>query len=188
LPRQHPRSGHQRYFIAIIPPLSVHDEILSLKNYFKGKYNSKASLNSPPHITLHMPFLWREEHEDALIKPLKNFAFGARQFEIVLDGFGSFSPRVIFVAVKQNDLLSEFQRELQRFCKTELNLFNAQYKDLPFQPHVTIAFRDLKKEMFVLAWKEFKHKLFNATFAVERIILLKHDGKLWLPLECFPFK
>jgi hypothetical protein len=39
-----------RYFIAIIPSQPIFDEVLSLKNYFKEKYNSKglAEFSSAP--------------------------------------------------------------------------------------------------------------------------------------------
>jgi 2'-5' RNA ligase len=63
--------------------------------------------------------------------------------------------------------------------KVYLNLFNAQYKDQPFHPHLTLAFRDLKKPAFYKAWQEFKEKKCEATFSVTEIVLLKHNGKIW---------
>ena len=62
------------YFIAIIPPSPVYEEALELKKYFKEQYGSKAALNSPPHITLHMPFLWNEEKEKKLTERLLVFS------------------------------------------------------------------------------------------------------------------
>ena len=50
----------KQYFVALIPPSPVYEEAQALKEYFREKYNSKAALNSPPHITLHMPFFWKE--------------------------------------------------------------------------------------------------------------------------------
>lgn len=61
----------------------------------------------------------------------------------------------------------------------ELNLFNADYKELAFHPHLTLAFRDLKKPEFYKAWEEFKDRKFNAGFVVNSISLLKHDGMQW---------
>ncbi|MBI1770185.1 MAG: RNA 2',3'-cyclic phosphodiesterase [Bacteroidetes bacterium] len=172
-------SEFSRYFIAVLPPSPVYEEIFSMKNYFREKYNSKASLNSPPHITLHMPFLWKEKKENDLVNSLDVFAKGKEQFNIELLGFGAFPPQVIFISVKENEQLNQLQYQFQKFCKTELNLFNAQYKDQPFHPHVTLAFRDLKKPMFVSAWNEFKEKSFSSSFVLEKITLLKHNGKHW---------
>lgn len=180
-------SDQARYFIAIIPPSPIFEEVLALKNYFKTKYDSKASLNSPPHITMHMPFLWKEKKENELIQLLTEFAKGKEVIPISFDGFGSFPPRVIFISVAENEKLGLLQMQLEKYCKTELNLFNAQYKDTPFHPHLTLAFRDLKKIKFVEAWNEFKEKPFSGSFDATGFTLLKHDGKIWQPFHLFHF-
>jgi 2'-5' RNA ligase len=169
----------KQYFIALVPPPPVSDDALRLKNYFKEQYNSKASLNSPPHITLHMPFKWREDKEEELVNALAEFALSQSSFKLELTDFGAFIPRVIFIAITDNPLLSQLNKELHRFCKRELNLFNADYKDQPFHPHLTLAFRDLKKPMFEKAWDEFQKRKFAARFDVDRFSLLKHSGKIW---------
>lgn len=48
------------YFIALVLPSPLYEEVTRLKEYFRDRYNSKAALRSPPHITLHMPFKWKE--------------------------------------------------------------------------------------------------------------------------------
>jgi 2'-5' RNA ligase len=169
----------KQYFLAIIPPSPVFEEALELKNYFKERYNSKASLNSPPHITLHMPFRWKEEKEHELIDTLNEFKSGVSVFDLQFLNFNSFPPRVIFIDVVPNENLVALQKNLLRFCKKELNLFNADYKDQPFHPHLTLAFRDLKKSMFAEAWQEFSVKPYAAKFSVGNFHLLKHTGKVW---------
>ncbi|HYG03142.1 MAG TPA: 2'-5' RNA ligase family protein [Chryseosolibacter sp.] len=167
------------YFIALIPPSPVYEEAVSLKTFFKENYNSKASLNSPPHITLHMPFRWKEKKEAELITTLGNFIKQFDPQKICLDNFGAFVPKVIFINVATSEILTGFQRDMQRFCRRELNLFNANYKEQPFHPHLTLAFRDLKKHAFLKAWEEFKDKEYKAEFIADRIALLKHTGKVW---------
>jgi 2'-5' RNA ligase len=169
----------ERYFIAIIPPSPILEEVMELKNYFKEKYNSKASLNSPPHITLHMPFQWKEEKESLLIERISSFAQQHHAFEISLLNFGSFETRVIFIDVIKNESLEKLQKELQRFCKRDLNLFNANYKEHAYHPHLTLAFRDLRKSEFIKAWEEFSEKKFRKTFSATSVVLLKHDGEHW---------
>lgn len=167
------------YFIAVLPTSPILEEIDDLKHYFKDQYQSKASLNSPPHITLHMPFEWKEEKEARLINTLTAFSKNQTSLVLQLENFGCFEPRVIFINVIKNPLLDLLQKELHQVFKKELNLFNAQYRDLPFHPHVTLAFRDLKKAMFYKAWEEFREKKFEHKLKVDRINLLKHDGKVW---------
>lgn len=177
-----------QYFIALVPPSPVYDEALRLKNYFRDQYNSKASLNSPPHITMHMPFRWREQKENELIDSLKDFCLGRQRFKLDLFNFGAFPPRVIFIDVIVNDELAQLNKDLQRFCRRDLNLFNASYKDQAFHPHLTLAFRDLKKPMFLKAWEEFQERKFSASFSVDKLVLLKHNGKVWDVFREFGFE
>ena len=130
---------------------------------------------------------WKEKKEAELINSLSHFAQGKDPFEISLSGFSAFAPRVIFAAVIENEKLKQLQTELVRCCRQELNLFNAQYQDKPFHPHITLAFRDLKKSLFVEAWNEFQHKAFSGSFIVNGVDLLKHDGHMWQRLHFFHF-
>jgi 2'-5' RNA ligase len=181
-------SKEKLYFIAIVPPTPIYDEALEQKEYFKTHYNSKASLNSPPHITLHMPFRWKEKEEKELATKLEKFSKSNHPVAIKLDNFSSFPPRVIFINIVMNEELAVLQKNLQRYCKRVLNLFNSNYKELPFHPHLTVAFRDLKKPNYQKAWEEFKSKNFQAEFIADRITLLKHTGKVWEVHKEFEFQ
>lgn len=167
------------YFIALIPPSPIYDEALEQKNYFKENYNSKASLNSPPHITMHMPFRWKEKKEKELVSAMEEFVRNFDPIKVCLDNFSAFPPRVIFINVVKSEALDQLQKNIQKFCKKEFNLFNANYKEQPFHPHLTLAFRDLKKPNFKKAWDEFAQKEYKAEFIADKLALLKHNGKIW---------
>ena len=176
-----------KYFIAIVPPSQVYDEATTWKEFFSNEFNSKGALNSPPHITLHMPFEWKASKDGLLVSALKKFASKTSPFEIKLSNFGCFEPRVIFLQVEENSLLKEMQAALFRFCKMELNLFNANRHDQPFHPHLTVAFRDLKKAEFYRAWETVKGELYSRSFQVEDFTLLRQHGKRWEVFEKCPF-
>lgn len=177
--------GIHRYFLAIIPPEPVFSEVQQLKNYFKENYNSKASLNSPPHITLHMPFAWKNKKEKHLLERLAHFATTQHAFEISLENFKAFAPRVIYLHVPDNPVLISFQKEMERFCKREFQLFNANRLDHAYHPHLTLAFRDLKKDFFVKAWDDFKTRTYSANWLVQSFSLLQHTGTCWTERERF---
>ncbi len=181
------RSGHSKYFIALIPPQPIYDSILEWKNYFKVEFNSKAALNSPPHITLHMPFEWKISREDELFDTMNQFASQQKSIEVQLKNFRCFPPRVIYIQVVENNHLQEMQSTLSRFCKTELNLFNANRLNKPYHPHITVAFRDLKKPVFAKAWNSVKDLEFSSHFTVRELSLLKHNGKVWEVLPGLSF-
>jgi 2'-5' RNA ligase len=175
----------KQYFVALIPPSPVYEEAHKLKEYFKEQYSSKAALNAPPHITLHMPFLWNEAKEKKLTSKLQEFAITCNPIKLCLDNFSSFPPRVIFLGVTESDALDDLQRNLHRFFKRELDIFNANYQDRPFHPHLTLAFRDLRKPQYHLAWEEFSKKEYKVEFIADKIALLKHNGKSWDVLKDF---
>ncbi|NBW35746.1 MAG: 2'-5' RNA ligase family protein [Cytophagia bacterium] len=172
-------SDFQRYFLAIIPPQPVYDDAQVLKEYFRDNFNSKASLNSPPHITLHMPFRWKEKKETLLIEKLNEFSAKQPTFTLSLDRFGAFAPRVIYLNVQANQQLLTFQKELERYCKISFQLFNANRLEQPYRPHLTLAFRDLKKEAFDQAWNTVSHQDFKQDWVVDSFYLLKSDGYVW---------
>ncbi len=178
--------NQEQYFIAIIPPEPLANELFKLKEYFKSQYESKASLNSPAHITLHMPFRYNPKKEDLMQRKLQDFAQKQTSFQVELDGFSAFTPRVIYTAVTPNKALIETQKGVGEVCRKDLKLHNANYKSQAYHPHITLAFRDLKKQNFQLAWEEFKDKEFHASFEVSSFHLLKHDGKKWHSFHEFP--
>ena len=167
------------YFIGIVPPSPIREDAQALKQHFQEHYHSAAALRSPPHITLHMPFVFPLEKEDALGKKLNIFFASFPPFEIQLDNFGCFPPKVIFLQVAESKSLRFLFSSLHQYFKEKLNIFNAAYHNLPFHPHLTLAFRDLKKLQFKNAWESFSKKTYRASFKVVKVSLLKHDGKEW---------
>lgn len=176
----------QKYFIAIIPSDPVFSEIETIKKNVSEKYNNKSALKSPAHITLHMPFEWKEEKEELLVNSLHSFNF-SEPFTVELNNYSSFEPKVVFIDVLHNAALNRLQKELVQHIKQKLNIFNQADDQRAYHPHVTIAFRDLKKSAFYEMMEEYKNKTFSAVFNVNSFFLLKHNGKNWLPYKEIPF-
>jgi 2'-5' RNA ligase len=172
------RDSLKLYFIALVPPEPVNREIMSLKEEVQDRYNSKAALRSPPHITLHMPFQWKEEKERILIESLDQLANKQSSFGVTLKNFEAFPPRVIYVAVQENEALDDLQKVVQKNAGTNWHIY-PKADNRPFQPHMTIAFRDLKKPQFFQAWKNYETQDYQASFIASNVCLLKHNGKTW---------
>ena len=176
------------YFIAIVPPADIQDEITKLKDEIAEKYGSKHALRSPPHITLHMPFKWKDKRYDELEGVIRQLNENFEPFEVALKDFDFFESRVVFVNVLENEVLNQLQKRVVETCRKQLNLDNSNYRNRPFHPHVTIGFRDLKKPMFYEAKKVFERRVFSCEFRVSRVVLLKHDGSRWrlVPFQLRP--
>ncbi len=171
-------SNKSLYFVALVPAPPLYDELMTIKEDFRQRYHSKAALRSPPHITLYMPFKWRPEREGRLRAALDRTAGLHAPFPVQLTGFGAFPPRVIYVQVAENPPLNALQAAVLQTARQQWKL-NLPVTARPFVPHLTVAFRDLRKTAFQLAWEEYRHKLFEACFEAEDVCLLRHDGQRW---------
>lgn len=176
----------QKYFIAVVPPQAILHDVLAVKQYVASRYGSKGALRSPAHITLHMPFEYEKGKEQRLTGCLGLFKF-AQEVPVELKNYGCFEPRVIFVDVVKNELLQRLQQQLVEHVKTHLHLLNQAQSMRGFHPHLTVAFRDLKKPVFYKAWEEFKERPFAAHFACKSISLLKLSDAGWAVHREFQF-
>ena len=172
------KEDKELYFIALVPGEPVYSEIWQLKEEINDRFASKAALRSPPHITLHMPFKWRETKEDLLFSALEAVANRHQPFTLKLHDFGAFEPRVIYVNVEEVKALGQLQKEIAKTAAADWHIYPLQ-GGRPFKPHLTIAFRDLKKAKFYEAWTEFKSRQYENSMLVTHLSLLKHNGKNW---------
>lgn len=177
----------EKYFIAVVPPEPLLSEIQKVKSDIFEKYQTKGALRSPGHITLHMPFSFEEEKENRLINCLSEFKFQS-SFQISLTNFACFAPRVVYIHVDEQPVLTELQKQLVRHVKQNLQLFNQSDDKRGFHPHVTVAFRDLKKQNFHAVWDEYKDKYFKADFRCDSFCILKHIDHRWEIYKEFKFQ
>lgn len=176
----------QKYFIAIVPPEPLLSEIQNIKQSVFDNYQSKGALRSPGHITLHMPFSFDERKEDKLIECLSVFKFH-QSFSILLKNYDCFEPRVVFINVEEQMELLDLQKQVVNHIKRTLNIFNQSDDMRGFHPHVTVAFRDLKKPAFYKVWEEYQSKSFNQNFNCQSFCLLKHEKDKWTVFKEFDF-
>lgn len=174
---------NNKYFIAILLPEPILGQVESYKQELLKQFNLRGALRSPAHITLHRPFEWKEEKENILIETLQKFNFDST-FDIKLKNFNCFGPRVIYVDVIKNEKLEELHTNLKYFAQNNLKLLNEVEDMRGFHPHVTIAFRDLRKNKFEEVWQQFKDRTYEVSFKFEGITLMKLQ-KQWTPIHVF---
>lgn len=165
--------------MALVPPENIKREIQRFKNHFSEVYNSTHAQNAPPHITLLSPFRLPRQREKEATEILKEVGKKTAPMKIYLKDFGVFSPRVIFVQVAPSPLLTDLAQRLEHTARTHVSLFGYNYKERPFHPHITLAFKDLTISNFKKGWEAFKNKEYRADFIAEKMYLLKHNGKVW---------
>lgn len=169
----------QRFFIALVPPLEIQQQITQIKQYFADRYNSRRALQSPPHVTLQPPFELAATDVSKLEEFLKTFVDKRLPIPVTLSGFAAFTPRVIYVDVVKSSALLELQKDLMADFETNLGIVNSVSKTRPFVPHMTVAFSDLTKPNFDAAWLEFQGRSIFFEFTASELTLLIHDGSQW---------
>jgi 2'-5' RNA ligase len=175
----------KKYFLAVVIQQPLFDEIEHVKQQLFIEHGLKGALRSPAHITLHRPFEWKEQKESILVEKLTTFKF-QKNITIELNDFSFFEPRVVFVDVKPNTEILQLHDSLKNFAKKELRLLNEAHDMRGFHPHVTVAFRDLKKPLFYELETQFKSKKLTGSFNCNSFCLLKLE-KNWEVLETFNF-
>ncbi|PZX59871.1 2'-5' RNA ligase [Algoriphagus ratkowskyi] len=172
----------QKYFLAVVPEGKVMERITKLKVEIKDRHQAKFALKSPAHITVKMPFIYNEAKENKLILKLGEFIEDYRPMLMRIRGVKTFGQRVIYLGVDDTPDLFDFQRELKSFCKRELNLVD-ELSDRNFHPHMTIAFKDIKKEQFQNILKLATETNLDEVLSVTTIALLKKVEGRWEVLE-----
>ena len=81
------------YFIAIVAPHDVAEDINSFKRDIRDNYGSKAALKTMPHITLKAPFKMPSGEREHLLAWFRNLSPGVAPFTFSIDYFGYFVNR-----------------------------------------------------------------------------------------------
>ena len=182
------KKDHRLYFFALVPPEEIQASVTEIKKDFRDRFKAGHALKSPPHITLIPRFEFLFSDENRLIKYLELFASEESSFLQVLENFGTFPPKVIYVRVLKSESLLDMYKRFRKFMELNLGLGKKSYSSGKFKPHMTVAFRDLTPENFYLAKTAYAQKQVSFRFLVQSICLLRHNGQHWDILHEAVFK
>jgi 2'-5' RNA ligase len=170
--------GMGKYFIGLLPPSALETSLHQVKVDLKAHFQVKYALQSPAHLTLKMPFRYKEAKEQELVIRITSLLEGQPSFSLQLKGIGHFGRRNIHHQVAPSSPLLELQKELRVFCKRYLHLVE-ELSDRNFQPHITLAYKDLKEVHFEEVLAFVKKNAVQADFLVDRAYLLKNVEGRW---------
>ncbi len=165
------------YFIALVPDKKLKKELKLIKEDFADKFHTRHALKLPPHITLIPPFKIPLEKEEYLITKLKEVSIHEKPFSIKLSGYGSFKARVIFIDIKNKKPLAKLFGRIKETLNDLSVEILAEKEDII--PHITIATRDLSREVYKRAWPQYSNRAFKGKFEVKDLVLFRHNGKHW---------
>jgi len=172
------------FLVCLVPPTSIVEDVDEIRNYIADEFKVYESLKRPAHITLYNPVkIASEEMEKRFFYALSTAAFSI-PFVQVLQNFSSFPQHTFFLDVEKNPGIMDLQSQIKK-ALAPLDLRTEQQK---FNPHLTLAFKDVKQPVFDAIIKTFKDRKFKRTFTVSGFSVYKHIDKKWRPYKEFPFR
>jgi 2'-5' RNA ligase len=166
------------YFVALVLPEELNQEILKWKHYMHERFQCSVGLKSPAHITLVPPFWLDEAKKNSLLADVNRIAGDHHSFSIETKNFSAFKPRTIFIDVAENEALTKLKHRVDLSFKNNKR-YRMKIDDRPFHPHITIATRDLFKKNFYEVWPVFEKERFEKKWEATGVSVLRHNKKNW---------
>ncbi|WP_169303407.1 2'-5' RNA ligase family protein [Pedobacter cryophilus] len=174
------------YFIAILPPKATDERIDLIRKEFSNQYKSYEALKPPVHLTLKEPFTLDKKDEALLLRKLEGLSFIHQPFHQELKDFNRFQKHSIYIKANKCEEIINLKKNIKKLFRAYF--FNVQQDQMPFNPHYTIAYRDIPEKEFDLAWEEYQHKTFEAHFTCTHFTLLKHTGIKWITVQDYKLR
>jgi 2'-5' RNA ligase len=173
------------YLTAILPPEELTQQIDEIRKECAVRFNVKAALKPPVHITLYKPIKLEADREKELLQILQGIKRNHEPFKVELENFDTFNSTVVYIRVLKNQGLWNLEHEIKKAYKDRGIDTEEESSNKAYHPHITIAYRDIPRATFPVMWTAYKNKKFKRNFMASHFTLLKHNGEKWLPLQNF---
>lgn len=174
------------FLVCLVPPISIIEDIDEIRKFISEKFNVYESLKRPAHITLYNPVkLTSLAQEECFFSALDRAAYSA-PFNQVLKNFNAFPEHTFYLDVEQNESIMNLKSAINKELKS-LALVSS-IETFKFTPHLTLAFKDVKPEVFRTIITDFKDRRFKRQFNVNGFSVYKHIDKKWQPFKEIAFK
>lgn len=170
--------GFALYYIAVSCPEEINTHVKLFKDYMQQQYGCRAAQKSEAHLTVVPPFKAEEDIEAQLADFVSTYNIGVVPYDIQLKNFGHFGERVIYIDVVPNESLNKIEKDINaQFTEGFPSIIFRTKPD--FNPHVTIATRDIPENRFDEAWQYFEKQQFDMSFNTTGLTLYKLTNFKW---------
>lgn len=173
----------QTHFIGVLAPDGIAAKLEDCRRYMNEKYGCKSGFKTPIHVTLVPPFCLDERFstKDLADAILHDVASKSEEFKFTahIENFDAFGDRTVFAKVVQDE----------KWTKLRDAVFGSVLKVAPgcakkdkrtFQPHLTVANRDIPAGASKDVLEVFNELNLVADFEVDNITVFeRHEGK-WI--------
>eukprot|EP01134_Creolimax_fragrantissima_P003317 CFRG3317T1 len=165
-----------RWTVAITFPRNIQEDIESIVRDITHRYQTHTS-RAPPHITLIPPFERQLSDIDCVRTALDVFMKKRTSIGVRLNNFNTFPPRVVFIDVKKTTELVELKQTLEAYLLMSCDVPKDRHPQ--FNPHVTVASRDLCNVKFNEMWAELRQKEFIREWDSNCVTLMRYENHSW---------
>ena len=172
----------QTHFFGVLLPDELDSEIEESRRYMNGAFGCKSGHRTPLHVTLVPPFHLSDEFSTAdivsalesRIAPIsESLRFSAR-----VEGFGAFGERTVFARVLPSEAWLRI-RDAVLHAVLEKCPHCTKKDTRPFQPHITIANRDIPAGATAKALIVLNDTALRADFPADNIAVFERENGLW---------
>lgn len=173
------------------------NEIRHIQSLLLSETGSHGSLTSwLPHVTVGSGLVVEEEQLPEFIKTIETYVHIAkpttihtRNFDYMDNWSGSklgYTPYVVYIKPDELGTLPDIAAFFEGLKSTYPAWYNQPW---PYQPHITLAFKDLSKAGFESAQKFLAGKTYEKTIHIDSVSLAERDEQgIWTERKRFPLK
>lgn len=137
------------------------------------QFKTRAGLRQSPHITIKPPFF--VEDIEPFVRYFDNLAKQLEPFEIELQGFDFFEPKVVFLNVVENPTLKKIHKDIVKDLQNDFEIEpNVQTEGDNVRFHSTVALSDLSEENFYKAKNYVSNKTPHFKFTASTLGMFYH--------------
>ena len=174
--------AEQTHFIGVLLPEDITQRLEGYRRYMNQQYGCRSGHGTPIHVTLVPPFQLPAPCTTAHIAAALAQMVAEKKwhsFNAKIEGFDAFGDRTLFAKVIPSAVWTAFRAAV--CTAVALTSPGAVRKDTrPFQPHVTVANRDIPPGASTEALEYLNQLELKAAFPVDNITIFERRDKRWV--------
>ena len=172
----------QTHFIGVLLPYELTQRLQGYRDYMSRQYGCKSGFGTPIHITLVPPFkLIDKLTTNDLAEALAQMAVDKKwhPFTAKIGGFDAFGDRTLFAKVLPSAVWTAYKSAVYNTVSA-LSPGSLKKESRPFQPHITVANRDIPAGASTEALEYLNQLELKTTFQVDNITIFERRDKRWV--------
>lgn len=172
----------QTHFVGVLLPEALTQRLQGCRDYMNQEYGCRSGFGTPIHVTLVPPFKLAEKLTTAdIAEALAKMIIDKKwhPFTAKIDDFDAFGDRTLFAKVLPSTVWTAFRAAVYSTVSA-ISPGSLRRDTRPFQPHITVANRDIPAGASVEALESLNQLELKTTFPVDNITIFERRDKRWV--------